>query len=157
MKRIFFKSISLAISLAAICVSSPKADAYDGCGQGCNGHDRFDEWFDGSTLCAWRRTWHAANPLATPLRGYYIPRPPKCCGCYGLGETTGYASCDQRMMPSCMNCGHTEESAGTIYPPDASVALGPAKFARLGKVANELDALGPAASPAHTPAAPNGR
>src|SRR5438874_11419758 len=55
---------------------------------------------DGCTRCAWRRTWWGPNALATPLREYYVPRPPQCCNCDGLfdgcGYTVGesYASCD---------------------------------------------------------------
>src|SRR3954468_16962341 len=148
MKRAFFNSLSAIIALSAVYIGSPKACAYDGWYPRCYCFGRMDEHFDGSTLCAWRRTWHGPNSLSTPLRGYYLPRPAKCCGCYGPGETSGYASCDQCYRPSCMNCECADQATGTVYPADVMAALGPAKFARLGKVSNELDVLGPAGSPA---------
>jgi hypothetical protein len=120
--------------------------------------DRVDEFFDGSTLCAWRRTWNGPTPLATPLRGYYVPRPPMCCGCYGPGATTGYATCDQHYMPSCMNCDRNSgEPNAAAAPPAVVIVAGPTQFARLGRIANELDTLAPAGSPTRAPAAPAAR
>jgi len=156
MKRAFFQSISVVIGLAAISGSSPRSYAFEGWYPGyCSDH--LDKHFDGSTLCAWKRTWHEPNALATPLRGYYTPRPPQCCGCSGQLETTGYATCDQYYTPSCMNCQCSHQLASATFPPDVSVAIGPAQFQRLGKVANQLDTLGPITSPAHSSVAPAGR
>jgi hypothetical protein len=36
--------------------------------------------FDMAMFYAWSRTFHGPNALATPLRGYDIPRTTACCG-----------------------------------------------------------------------------
>jgi hypothetical protein len=106
---------------------------------------------DGCTKCAWKRTWHAPNALDTPLRQYYIPRPPACCwsagwasGC-GCGGGNGYDSFDY-LKCQCQN-------NNADRPPivaDVDTGFAPVQFQRLGQVRNELDVAGAAiAPPAH--------
>jgi hypothetical protein len=105
---------------------------------------RHRPFFDGSTLCAWHRTWHGPNVLATPLRGYYIPRKPACCGSDYAGH------CGDLVGESCLTLWELEgecEPAADCCP--ACMALEPAGMERLGQVPNdlELSAGAPGASP----------
>lgn len=107
------------------------------------------------TKCAWKRTWHGPNALATPLRQYYIPRPPACCwysdgantcGCAAEGcyDSFDYLKCQ------CQN----DNTARPEIVVDASTGFSPPQFQRLGEVRNELDVAGAAVAPSARQAAP---
>jgi hypothetical protein len=108
---------------------------------------------DGCTKCAWSRTWHGPNALATPLRQYYIPRPPQCCSCY---------DCDRRManpdspswgMPGDTNCQNSTTVASCQVSPEAMAGFSPVQSERLGRVRNELDVVAPIGAPGASRAA----
>jgi hypothetical protein len=106
---------------------------------------------DGCTKCAWSRTWHGPNALATPLREYYIPRPPQCCcynGCEPCMANPGGAGWE---MPADTNYPSRMTLTSEVSP-EAAAGFSPAQFERLGKVRNELDVLGAAGTPARAPA-----
>jgi hypothetical protein len=73
---------------------------------------------DSATIHAWRRTFHGPNVLATPLRGYFIPRRPTCLGAgMGFDYTAGAGPCES---------------------PQPQSWLEPAAFERLGQIPNEF-------------------
>lgn len=143
------------------------------CGQQPNWY-RFSHWqgFDGSMICAWKRTWHGPNALATPLRSYYMPRVPSyCCGhsdgipgpvIYGSGyvayadgcdrgmDGCGYAISDSFAAPAGAYCQCQNGSVSSAYPPEAAVGFQPVQFERLGRIANELDIPAAPGTPART-------
>src|SRR5436190_4807638 len=121
MKRACFKFVVTLLPLLG-ALAAP-ASACLAWGESMAGYDccrRCSQFrlVDGCTRCAWRRTWWGPNPLATPLREYYIPRPPQCCiyggfldGCgYGVGES--YASCNGKRYDE------AAVTAGDIYKPE---------------------------------------
>ena len=120
---------------------------YDCC---CTGCDRVCQFrlIDGCTKCAWSRTWHAPNALATPLPQYYVPRPPQCC------RYNGYACCDGNpggpQWETCAdtNCQNRATMASTEISPEAAAGFSPSQFERLGKIPNELDVVAPVGGPA---------
>ena len=69
---------------------------------------------DSAMIRAWKRTFYGPNPLATPLRGYFVPRLPSC----GLGWQADDCGCQP-----------TEWLAGLESP----------EFERLGQIPNDLD------------------
>jgi len=93
---------------------------------------------DGSTWCAWERTWHAPYALNMPLREYYIPRRPGRCGTALYADGAGYA----------MGCGYSlpvvmpepRLGLGTLAtePAPASALCDPVRFERLGQIPNDL-------------------
>jgi hypothetical protein len=95
---------------------------------------------DGCTKCAWSRTWNAPNALATPLRQYYVPRPPQCCWYSGCAARYGNAAGATWDMPCNSKCQDRQTLASTEVPPDA---IAVSQFERLGKLRNELDVVGP--------------
>jgi hypothetical protein len=112
---------------------------------------------DGCTKCAWSRTWHAPNALATPLRQYYIPRPPQCCwynGCAACYGNAGGATWD---VPCDANCQNRMTLASSEVSADAAAGFSPSQFERLGKIRNELDVVGPMGGPAPGRGAAPGR
>ena len=105
--------------------------------------------FDSATLCAWHRTWHGPYALATPLRGYYVPRCAGRCDRDVYSDRWGYAG-----NGTCMTCGEAIEGCNNpesawAYPPQAGVGFGPARLERLGQIPNDLG-IG-VAQPAGTP------
>ena len=151
MKRAFFKSVAALLPLlGALAAPTSACLAWDGWTAGC-GCCQF-RFIDDCTLCAWRRTWWGPNALATPLRQYYIPRPPACCsydgylnGCgYAVGES--FASSDEIMY------GNVAGTPGSAYPQEAGAGFSPAHFERLGQIRNELDVAGPVGVSAHASA-----
>jgi len=101
---------------------------------------------DGCTKCAWSRTWHAPNALATPLREYYVPRPPQCCwygGC-AVGHESRGATWE---TPADTNCRNLTTLIGPEVSPEAAIGFSPPQFERIGKIPNELDIVGPMSSP----------
>ncbi len=96
---------------------------------------------DGCTKCAWSRTWHASYALDTPLRQYYIPRPPQCCWC-GHGAGQGYVSGASWDVPGGTNCPNHAMVAGCDLSADGAMAFAADQSERLGKIPNELDVLG---------------
>jgi hypothetical protein len=95
------------------------------------------------TRCAWKRTWHAPNALDTPLRQYYIPRPPACCWPDGSAYGCGYAVEGSFDSFDYLKCQCQNDSANRpLVAPDASTGFSPAGFERLGQVRNELDVVG---------------
>lgn len=110
------------------------------CLAGCphTGHAWYFPFVDCSTLCGWHRTWHGPNALATPLNGYFIPRPPACCGCGGFAGRCG--------------CGEVVAEPYTMYwPADGeqaadccsdALAVEPPVLERLGQVPNDFELNG---------------
>jgi hypothetical protein len=90
---------------------------------------------DGCTYCAWHRTWHGPNVLATPLRGYYIPRKPVCCGGSDCAVHCGELIGDLYLAPWEMEA--EGEPAADCCPP--CMALEPGGMERLGQVPNDLE------------------
>ena|SRR3990172_602241 len=100
---------------------------------------------DGTTLCAWHRTWHGPNALTTPLTGYYIPRLPAYCG---YNDCAG--NCAEPVGESYVTLWELEgerEPAADCFPAD--LGLESSGLERLGQVPNdlELSAGVPGASP----------
>jgi hypothetical protein len=123
---------------------------FDRCSTGC---DRICQFrvVDDCTKCAWSRTWHAPNALATPLREYYVPRPAQCCSysscAAGYGKITGVTW----ETPCGIDCQNRITLTSAEVSPDASAGFSPAQFERLGTIRNELDVGGPAPSRAAAP------
>jgi hypothetical protein len=98
--------------------------------------------YETSTFCAWKRTWHGPNALATPLRGYYVPRMSGRCdrGDYAGGwGCSGSEDCDTGHVKS-----QVAPAAPRMYPPELCIGFEPVQFERLGQVPNDLE-LGSAA------------
>jgi hypothetical protein len=107
---------------------------------------------DCATLGAWKRTWHGPNPLATPLRGYFVPRWPGRCDRDNYSNGRGYAvgtGCAASVVRE-NHVGHV--AAGWAYPPEAGMGFEPVMFERLGQVPNDF-ALG-GVEPAGPPSRP---
>jgi hypothetical protein len=103
---------------------------------------------DGATHCAWRRTWYGPYAPATPLRQYYIPRPPECSNCNGYagGYVLGnFAASDRNVVVS------------SAISAEACEGFAPAQYEKLGKIRNELDIAGPIGGPTTTRAVPAAR
>ena len=103
---------------------------------------------DGCTKCAWSRTWHAPYQPATPLRQFYVPRPPQCCWYGGFGPGHGYVSGATWETPDGTNCPDRAMLASSDLSADAAMGFASDTAERLGKIPNELDMLGPVGSPA---------
>jgi hypothetical protein len=157
MKRAFVTSLLAALPLLGVFGAATPAcmawDAWNSCCSTCR-DNRCYRWCDAvcnfrlvdeCTHCAWRRTWYGPNALATPLRQYYIPRPPECSDCDGYAA--GYVL---ENFPA--ESGHVVVS--TVVSPEAAAGFSPARFERLGQIPNELDVVGaiPAPGRASTPA-----
>jgi hypothetical protein len=110
---------------------------------------------DGCTKCAWSRTWHAPNALATPLTQYYVPRPPQCCWYNGCAACYGNSAGPTWTTSVGTNCQSCIVAAGSEVSPEAADGFSPAQIERLGKIRNELDVVGPIGRPpTGRPAAP---
>ncbi len=107
---------------------------------------------DGCTKCAWSRTWNGPNALATPLREYYIPRPPQCCCCNSYEPCMANPGQPGWEMPTDTNCPNRMRLARTEVSPEAAAGFSPAQFERLGKVRNELDVLNAGGTSGRVPA-----
>ena len=142
-----FKSpVLILLMLFCAAVAAPPSDCLAGdSGTGPYWHRPI---FDGTTLCAWRRTWHGPNALETPLTGYYIPRLPDPCDCAAYANGCGEAIGGYYVMEGGMACehGYAAECGG----PHAVIGLEPAGFERLGHIPNDLELAGglPAGGPA---------
>jgi len=90
---------------------------------------------DGCTYCAWHRTWHGPNVLATPLRGYYIPRKPACCGGSDCAVHCRELIGDLYLAPWEMLA--EGEPVADCCP--ACMALEPGGMERLGQLPNDLE------------------
>jgi hypothetical protein len=103
---------------------------------------------EGSTHCAWRRTWYGPYAPATPLRQYYIPRPPECSNCNGYagGYVLGnFPAPDRNVVVS------------PAVSPQAYEGFAPVQYERLGKIHNELDVAGPLSGPPTSRGVPSAR
>ena len=125
---------------------------YDRCNTGCERICRF-RIIDDCTKCAWSRTWHAPNALATPLREYYVPRPPQCCWYNGSAHGYGNIVGATWEMPSDTVCQNGITLASPEVSPETFAGFSPAQFERLGTIRNELDVVGPVGGPAQSRAA----
>lgn len=119
------------------------------CDRCCYGCDQVCQFrlVDGCTKCAWARTWHGPNALATPLREYYIPRPPQCCWYNGCAGCYGNSNGPTWDVPADTNCQNRVALAGTEVSPEAAAGFWPAQSERLGRIHNELDIVGPIGGP----------
>jgi hypothetical protein len=160
MKRAFSTLILAGSALFGLfAAATSNCYAWDG-GGSCSDCGYWpDDWHlvDCYTRCAWRRTWYGPNALATPLREYYVPRPPACCwnGSH-LGGADGrydYCAGECYAMPNCASCENRNVAMGSEISPEAAAGFSPAQFERLGKVRNELDVAGPVSAPAQSRAA----
>jgi hypothetical protein len=91
------------------------------------------------TFWAWHRTWHAPNPLATPLRGYFVPRMPGRCDREAYAGGWDYAGGSVCGAPGLANGGCTGQDVRGLYPPEAGLGLEPATLERLGHIPNDFD------------------
>ena len=134
----FLVSRSLALMLASMSVVVPPSS------HAC----------DPEMIWAWKRTWHAPNALATPLRGYFIPRFPGRC------DRAAYAdgwSCANNLGCADPGMVHTDGMSQTPrwdYAPRAGIGFEPVQFERLGQIPNDfgLEGVQPAGA-----SAPQGR
>lgn len=103
---------------------------------------------DEATHCAWRRTWYGPYAPATPLRQYYVPRPPECSNCNGYagGYVLGSFPAPDR---------HVVVSAAVT--PDAYEGFAPVQSERLGKIHSELDVAGSLTGPPTSRGVPSTR
>lgn len=161
MNRAFHRILFAVMpALGLLLTASSACQAWDdrSCCSNCGSQDcRVCRWCDaicrfqladGSTHCAWRRTWYGPNALATPLRPYYIPRPPECSNCdgYAAGYVLGnFPAPDRNVVVS------------PDVAPEAGEGFSPAQYERLGKIRNELDIAGPLGGPATSRGGPPGR
>ena len=164
MKHAHFKLILAASALIGAVDAAPSiclAGEMDSCNYGSNYRsdccvcrccdrcccccDRICQFrvVDGCTKCAWSRTWHGPNALATPLREYYVPRPPQCCWYSGCAACYGNSNGATWDSPVDSNCQNRTVLAGTEVSPEAAAGFSPSQFERLGKIRNELDIVGP--------------
>jgi hypothetical protein len=124
---------------ATICL----ADDASACDSGKGGLAAHREWgvhrvFDGSTLYAWRRTWHGPNSLDTPLTGFYVPRTPACCDYNAFGAGCGEVVSDGYLAIG--QEGYHCPAAGDCYP--LGMGLECRTMERLGQIPNDLDVGG---------------
>jgi hypothetical protein len=134
----FLVSRSLALMLASLSVVVPPSS------RAC----------DQEMIWAWKRTWHAPNALATPLRGYFIPRYPGRC------DREAYAggwSCANNLV--CAGPGMAQADCMSQTPRwddvrRAGIGFEPVQFERLGQIPNDfgLEGVPPAEA-----SAPRGR
>ncbi len=110
-------------------------------------HSRHRRFFDGTTLCEWRRTWHGPNGLDRPLSGYFMPRFPDYC------DDPAYAGCSEAIGEYFM--AEDSSSWDEVEPADgccvlSGMGLEPIGFERLGQIPNDLALAGelPAGGPA---------
>jgi hypothetical protein len=90
------------------------------------------------TRCAWHRTWHGPNVLATPLSGYYIPRRPAMCDCYGCADGCGDAVGESyALWPTDYDCEPGADCSADCC--SAALALEPSGMERLGQIPNDLE------------------
>jgi hypothetical protein len=155
MKRAFSKLILAGSMLFGLfAAATPDCHAWDGYGSCSPCCCWPNDWHvvDCYTRCAWRRTWYGPNALATPLREYYVPRPPACCWCGdhmdGVRGGRDYFVGGSYAMANCANCEDRNVAMGSEISPEAAAGFSPAQFERLGKVRNELDVVGPIGAPA---------
>ena len=153
MERAFSKLILATSALLGLfAATTSDCLAWDG----CETSGTYD-WHLGYTRCAWRRTWYGPNALATPLRQYYIPRPPACYfeGVHMAGIHGGveYSVGESYAAANCANCENGNLAMGSEISPKSAAGFSPAQSERLGKLRNELDVAGPIGAPAPARAA----
>ncbi len=180
MKRAFYKVVLQILPILGAFLMPARAGLAAECepaecGQRPNWY-RYSHWegFDGSMICAWKRTWHGPNALATPLRSYYMPRVPSyCCGhsdgipgpvvygsgciayangCNGCVDGCGCSVGESFAMPGGASCQCQNGPVSSAYPPEAAIGFQPTQFERLGRIANELDPPAAAGTPGRTQA-----
>jgi hypothetical protein len=123
-----------SVSCSSSCSSSDCGGSCCCCCSICKAICNF-RLVDDCTLCAWHRTWYGPNALATPIRMYYIPRPPECSECdgYKYGLVLESVPAERVVMSSEVS-------------PAAAAGFWPAEYERLGHIRNELDVPGAAGS-----------
>ena len=147
MKRAFFKPVLVILPLLGILSAANSAClACDGWAAYCGWQPQW-RLVDDCTRCAWRRTWNGPNALATPLREYFIPRPPRCCSCDGYAAGCGYAVGESYTACDSANCENLSDETRVACPVDASTGFAPVQYERLGQIRNELDIAGPVGAP----------
>jgi hypothetical protein len=99
----------------------------------CHRHRPF---FDGSTWCAWHRTWHAYTALDRPLTPYYLPRPVDYCDYGGYANGCGEAVDGYYMMHS---DGDREYNVAADCESPAALEMVHGGFERLGQIPNDLE------------------
>jgi hypothetical protein len=159
MNRPLFRFILAILSLFGFSTAAPDCLAWDGVAAYCPSCHWPHNWHlvDCYTRCAWHRTWHGPNALATPLTPYYIPRPPACCwsggGLFDRGGGCGYNVGAAYGMTNDIACENPNLAITRDVSPEAAAVSSPVQSERLGKVPNELDLVGPAGSAAPSRAA----
>jgi hypothetical protein len=102
------------------------------------------KFFDGSTMCKWKRTWHGPNSLDQPLSRYYVPRPMSACGRMGYSPWDETVSgCSYGSYGGCENgnCAGRDDHmpAGHVVTSCPGMQAG---FERLGQIPNEIGIAG---------------
>ncbi len=138
LRRIVFLSVSPVVAAVFVTPGTCLAGGPAHC------HHGYWPFVDRSTICAWHRTWHGPNALATPLNGYFMPRPPAGCaydgyaaGC-GCGEVIGKSYVT--MWPE--GCDGELVCYGVPDCDSAALGLEPSGLERLGQVPNDLELAG---------------
>jgi hypothetical protein len=137
--RSFGKLFLLVVSPLLSAVVGTECQA----GGSCR-HQGLCPFVDCCTVCAWHRTWHGPYALATPLRGYCIPRMAAGCCCNGYaGQCRGaIGDCYVSEWPV------AEECLEGCCP--EALMLEPQGFERLGQIPNDaafsVDVASPAAN-----------
>ena len=170
MKHVHFQSVLAALAvIGALWAPAPNCLGGEGnyCSNECSSYwsnsgvgrccdrcrcccDRLCQFrlVDDCTKCAWSRTWHGPNALATPLRQYYVPRPPECCWYNGCEASMANPAGVAWEMAGDTNGPSRITLAGTEVSPEVAVVYSPAQSERLGRVPNELNVVGPTSGPA---------
>jgi len=106
--------------------------------------------FDSATWSVWHATWHGPNALATPLRGYFIPRLPGRCDRPAYAEACGNPALDSVSIEN-GNGLAPAPFCETNNPLPVGAACLSVRFERLGEIPNDLDLGG------SVPVSPTGR
>jgi len=121
--KLFLRILALAVATAAATA------AVD-----CRGGES-------AMICAWKRTFFGPNALATPLRGYFVPRPPGC-GDPARPAVLG-PDCASPVVPSPDCASRLVLDPGfasrVFLEPGTDVGLGPVGLERLGQIPNDTD------------------
>ena len=154
MNRSFLKFLLAVLPVLGLSLATSDCLASDGIASYCPSCHWPHDWHlvNCYTRCAWQRTWHGPNALATPLTAYYVPRPPACCwnggGLLGRDGRCGYSVGATYNMTYDIACENPNVAMGHELSPKSADVYSPVQSERLGRIHNELDVAGPAGGPA---------